>query len=190
MVPTSAYGTAYSYTLPRATGFLKAFQNAELPEYAVPCRRCLSEDVDIFQKSAERQGESGHDVRVSRLSTWMSTVGDPVMTRTTHHFSQKIHIRRPYIETCVPHAPGVRGFCQCIQLTLKLVCRKYPQKDEFRTKKILNQEFLYEISSFCTLSENNSLLHGNISCFCIFLAKNGVFNTNRTPRVADSNSPQ
>ena len=100
--------------------FLKAFQNAELPEYAVPCRRCLSEDVDIFQKSAERQGESGHDVRVSRLSTWMSTVGGPVMTRTTHHFSQKIHIRRPYIETCVSHAPGVRGFCQCIQLTFKL----------------------------------------------------------------------
>ena len=58
-----------------------------------------------------------------------------------------------------------------------------PQKNEFRTKKILNQEFLYEISSFCTLSENNSLLHGNISCYCIFLAKNGVFNTN-------SNSPQ
>ena len=28
--------------------FLKAFQNAELPAYAVPCRRCLSEDVDIF----------------------------------------------------------------------------------------------------------------------------------------------
>ena len=75
-------------------------------------------------------------------------------------------------------------------VTFKLVCRKYPQKDEFRTKKILNQDFLYEISSFCTLSENNSLLHGNISCFCIFLAKNGVFNTNRTPRVADSNSPQ
>ena len=95
-----------------ATGFLKAFQNAELPAYAVPCRRCLSEDVDIFQKSAERQGESGHDVRVSRLSTWMSTVGGPVMTRTTHHFSQKIHIRRPYIKTCVSHAPGVRRFCQ------------------------------------------------------------------------------
>ena len=34
--------------LGRATGFLKAFQNAELPEYAVPCRRCLLEDVDIF----------------------------------------------------------------------------------------------------------------------------------------------
>ena len=52
-------------------------------------------------------------------------------------------------------------------------------------KKFLNQEFLYGISSFCTLSENNSFLHGKISCFCIFLAKNGVFNTNRTPRAAD-----
>ena len=87
-------------------------------------------------------------------------------------------------------SPFCVDFKATIHLTFKLVCRKYPQKDEFRTKKILNQEFLYEISSFCTLSENNSLLHGNISCFCIFLAKNGVFNTNRTPRVADSNSPQ
>ena len=52
-----------------ATGFLKAFQNAELPKHAVPCRRCLSEGVDIFLKSAERQGESGHDVRVSRSVT-------------------------------------------------------------------------------------------------------------------------
>ena len=32
--------------------------------------RCLSEGVDIFLKSAERQGESGHDV------------GGPVMMRT------------------------------------------------------------------------------------------------------------
>jgi tetratricopeptide (TPR) repeat protein len=43
----TAYGTAYSYTR-RGYWFLKAFQNAELPAYAVPCRRCLSEDVDIF----------------------------------------------------------------------------------------------------------------------------------------------
>ncbi len=32
----------------RGYWFLKAFHNAEFPEYAVPCRRCLSEDVDIF----------------------------------------------------------------------------------------------------------------------------------------------
>ena len=57
-------------------------------------------------------------------------------------------------------------------------------------KKFLNQEFLYGISSFCTLSENNSLLHGKIPCFCIFLAKNDVFNTNGTPQVADGSSPQ
>ena len=31
-----------------ATDVLATFQNAELPAYAVPCRRCLSEDVDIF----------------------------------------------------------------------------------------------------------------------------------------------
>ena len=60
-------------------------QNAHGGRNVMP--RCLSEGVDIFLKSVERQGESGHDVRVSRLSTWMSTVGGPVMTRTTHHFS-------------------------------------------------------------------------------------------------------
>jgi transcriptional regulator with XRE-family HTH domain len=26
--------------------------------------------------------------------------------------AEKIHIRRPYIKTCVSHAPGVRRFCQ------------------------------------------------------------------------------
>ena len=62
-------------------------------------------------------------------------------------------------------------------VTLKLVCRKYPKNNEFRTKKFLNQKFLYGISSFCTLSENNSLLHGKISCFCIFLVKNRILNT-------------
>ena len=44
--------------------------------------RCLSEGVDIFLKSAERQGESGHDVRVSRSAPWMARVGGPVMMRT------------------------------------------------------------------------------------------------------------
>ena len=60
-------------------------QNAHGGRNVMP--RCLSEGVDIFLKSVKRQGESGHDVRVSRLSTWISTVGGPVMTRTTHHFS-------------------------------------------------------------------------------------------------------
>jgi hypothetical protein len=36
-------------------------------------------------------------------------------------------------------------------------CKK-PKNNEFRTKKFLNQGFLYGISSFCTLSENNSFL--------------------------------
>ena len=132
--------------LGRATGFLKAFQNAELPAYAVPCRRCLSEDVDIFQKSAERQGESGHDVRVSRLSTWMSTVGGPVMTRTTHHFSQKIHIRRPYIETCVSHAPGVRQFASLTFNIQKLFFDYFGVNDVIMTYFI---QIILKIKIFC-----------------------------------------
>ena len=44
--------------------------------------RCLSEGVDIFLKSVERQGESGHDVRVSRSAPWRARVGGPVMLRT------------------------------------------------------------------------------------------------------------
>ena len=46
--------------------------------------RCLSEDVDIFLKSVERQGESGHDVRVSRSAPWMARVGGPVIIRKTY----------------------------------------------------------------------------------------------------------
>ena len=44
--------------------------------------RCLSEGVDIFLKSVERQGESGHDVRVSRFAPWRARVGAPVMMKT------------------------------------------------------------------------------------------------------------
>ena len=56
-------------------------QNAHGGRNVMP--RCLSEGVDIFLKSAERQGESGHDVRISRLTPWMASVGGPVMLRTT-----------------------------------------------------------------------------------------------------------
>ena len=64
-----------------------------------------------------------------------------------------------------------------ISLTLKLVWCKNSRNNEFRTKKFPNPEFLYGISSFCTLSENNSFLHGKISYFCIFLVKNRILNT-------------
>ena len=55
-------------------------QNAHGGRNVMP--RCLSEGVDIFLKSADRQGESGHDVRVSRSAPWMARVGGPVMMRT------------------------------------------------------------------------------------------------------------
>ena len=47
-------------------------------------RGCLSEGVDIFLKSVEHQEESGHDVRVSRLTPWMASVGGPVIMKKTY----------------------------------------------------------------------------------------------------------
>ena len=86
--------------------------------------------------------------------------------------------------------PGLSCSLEWLCFRSSLVWCKNPKNNEFRTKKFPNQEFLYGISSFCTLSENNSFLHVKISCFCIFLAKNGVFNTNRTPRAVYDSPPQ
>ncbi len=84
-------------------------QNAHGGRNVMP--RCLSEGVDIFLKSAERQGESGHDVRVSRSVTSRRDVpfavgvrgvyGNPTL-RDMHQFinvSQKaLHIY--FIDGC------------------------------------------------------------------------------------------
>ena len=73
--------------------------------------RCLSEGVDIFLKSADRQGESGHDVRVSRSAPWMARVGDPVMMRTTVSLFIRKFTPGDATSRCdVPFAAGVRGF--------------------------------------------------------------------------------
>ena len=72
--------------------------------------RCLSEGVDIFLKSADRQGESGHDVRVSRSAPWMARVGDPVMIRTTVSlFIRKFTPGDATSRRDVPFTVGVRG---------------------------------------------------------------------------------
>ena len=79
--------------------------------------RCLSEGVDIFLKSVERQGESGHDVRVSRSAPWMARVGDPVMMRTTVSlFIRKFTPGDATSRRDVPFAVGVRGFFANSQL--------------------------------------------------------------------------
>ena len=71
--------------------------------------RCLSEGVDIFLKSAERQGESGHDVRVSRLTPWMASVGGPVMIRTAVSlFIRKFTPGDATSRRDVPFAAGLR----------------------------------------------------------------------------------
>ena len=83
-------------------------QNAHGGRNVMP--RCLSEGVDIFLKSVERQGESGHDVRVSRSAPWMARVGDPVMIRTTVSlFIRKFTPGDATSRRDVPFTVGVRG---------------------------------------------------------------------------------
>ena len=72
--------------------------------------RCLLEGVDIFLKSVESQGESGHDVRVSRSAPWRARVGDPVMLRTVLSlFIRKFTPRDVTSRRDVPFAVGVRS---------------------------------------------------------------------------------
>ena len=83
--------------------------------------RCLSEGVDIFLKSADRQGGSGHDVRISRLTPWMASVGGPVMMRTTVSlFIRKFTPGDATSRRDVPFAAGVRGFFTNSQVTEQL----------------------------------------------------------------------
>ena len=94
-------------------------QNAHGGRNVMP--RCLSEGVDIFLKSADRQGESGHDVRVSRSAPWMARVGDPVMMRTTVSlFIRKFTPGDATSRRDVPFAAGVRGFFTNSQVTEQL----------------------------------------------------------------------
>ena len=58
-------------------------QNAHGGRNVMP--RCLSEGVDIFLKSADRQGESGHDVRVSQaMCAWLLALMDGACRRPRH----------------------------------------------------------------------------------------------------------
>ena len=83
--------------------------------------RCLSEGVDIFLKSADKQGESGHDVRISRLTPWMASVGGPVMMRTAVSlFNRKFTPGDATSRRDVPFAAGVRGFFTNSQVTEQL----------------------------------------------------------------------
>ena len=91
-------------------------QNAHGGRNVTP--RCLSEGVDIFLKSVKRQGESGHDVRVSRSAPWMARVGDPVIMRTAVSlFIRKFTPGDATSRRDVPFAAGVRDFFTNSQFT-------------------------------------------------------------------------
>ena len=78
--------------------------------------RCLSEGVDIFLKSVERQGESGHDVRVSQaMCAWLLVHMDGVCRRPRHNEKNLFTFRRKFTpgdvtsRRDVPFTVGVRG---------------------------------------------------------------------------------
>ena len=77
---------------------------------------CLSEGVDIFLKSAERQGELGHDVRVSQaMCAWLLAHMDGACRRPRHDEKNLFTFRRKFTPgdatswRDVPFAVGVRG---------------------------------------------------------------------------------
>ena len=92
-------------------------QNAHGGRNVMP--RCLSEGVDIFLKSVEKQGESGHDVRVSQaMRAWLLAHMEGACRRPRHDENHFITFRRKFTpgdatsRRDVPFAVGVRGFTQ------------------------------------------------------------------------------
>ena len=82
-------------------------------------RRCLSEGVDIFLKSVERQGESGHDVRVSQaMPAWLFAHMEGVCRRPRHGENRFITFLRKFTpgdltsRKDVLSTMGVRPVCQ------------------------------------------------------------------------------
>ncbi len=79
--------------------------------------RSLLEGVDIFLKSVERQGESGHDVRVSQaMLAWLLAHMEGACRRPRHDEKRFITFPRKFTpgdatsRRDVPFAVGVRGF--------------------------------------------------------------------------------
>ena len=132
--------------------------------------RCLSEGVDIFLKSVKRQGESGHDVRVSRSAPWMARVGDPVMMRTTVSlFIRKFTPGDATSRRDVPFAVGVRGVYDSPTLRAMHSIHKCVAN----TLKTMNSvQKNSQIRNFCT-----EFLHftrsAKITAFC--MAKSHIF---------------
>ena len=99
---------------------LEGFSKRRMPAVnGMSFRGCLSEGVDIFLKSVEHQGESGHDVRVSRLTPWMARVGGPVMMKTAVSlFNRKFTPGDATSRRDVPFVAGVRSFLTNSQFTI------------------------------------------------------------------------
>ena len=138
--------------------------------------RCLSKGVDIFLKSVKRQGESGHDVRVSQaMCAWLLAHMDGACRRPRHnenHLSLFIRKFTPGDATSrrdVPFAVGVRGVYDSPTLRAMHSIHKCVAN----TLKTMNSvQKNSQIRNFCT-----EFLHftrsAKITAFC--MAKSHIF---------------
>ena len=83
--------------------------------------RCLSEGVDIFLKSAERQGERGHDVRVSQaMCAWLLAHMDGACRRPRHDEKNLFTFRRKFTPETRHHGVMFRSRWAFVGVTTNL----------------------------------------------------------------------
>ena len=79
---------------------------------AVPAT--TSQTNNKFWNFVDSGGDSAELQLFGTISSEEDWWSDDCVTYRNFINELKSLVRRPYIETCVSHAPGVHGFCQCI----------------------------------------------------------------------------
>ena len=81
---------------------------------AVDAARALAKKLDVECVTLNAEALAGQDAEAARFAALL-TAADKLGIQYIASG------RYAHIETCVSHAPGVRGFCQCISLTFNLL---------------------------------------------------------------------
>ena len=145
------------------------------------CLDVRSPDVNFLRKvmSGSRHDGAAYSRHPCRQSADADIVSAFPLSFST--FLENINILR---QTSSTWHRILREFCvlesfqKPVTIFLLLWWKSY-QNSKIRTKKLLNQTFLYGFYDFFYFSENNLLYKPKISCFCIFSAQNSDFNTKK-----------
>ena len=145
------------------------------------CLDVRSPDVNFLRKvmSGSQHDGAAYSRHPCRQSADADIVSAFPLSFST--FLEKINILRQTSSTwhCILREFCVlKSFKKPVAIFLLLWWKSY-QNSKIRTKKLLNQTFLYGFYYFFHFSENNLLYKPKISCFCIFSAQNSDFNTKK-----------